>query len=71
MTYKKGRSTSAGLTKVAYNIPNHWHNCKCCGRGLGLPSGSRGLCDGCEEGIPDYIPEEQYVKYMKEYWGKK
>ncbi len=47
------------------------HRCACCGRGLGLPNGDRGLCDGCEEDIPKHIPQEQYLTYMKEFWRKK
>jgi len=49
----------------------NYHKCKCCSRNIGLPSGSRGLCDGCEEDIPNHIPEEQYKEYMKELWRKK
>ena len=47
------------------------HDCKCCGRNIGLPSGNRGLCDGCDEDIPKHIPKEQYLTYMKELWRKK
>jgi hypothetical protein len=50
---------------------NDWYECKCCGRDLGLPRGSRGLCDGCDEDIPKFIPKEQYLTYMKELWRKR
>ena len=57
-------------------IKNQWRDllqfkCICCGRNLGLPMGFRGLCDGCEEDIPNHIPENQYITYMKELWRKK
>jgi hypothetical protein len=59
--------------QLNYGTSTGWqyHNCVCCGRDIGLPSGSRGLCDGCDEDIPDHIPEEQYLTYMKELWRKK
>lgn len=52
-------------------IPSSWNKCKCCGREDGLPHGSRGLCDGCDEDIPEHIPYEQYIIYMKELWRKR
>jgi hypothetical protein len=65
--------TSIGLTHATFSgkpilMPNWQHNCVCCGRTLGLPNGDRGLCDACEEDIPNHIPKEQYLTYMKELW---
>lgn len=71
---KIGYDSSSSNTTVYNNVGigiNPLINCVCCGRSVGLPSGGRGLCDGCEEDIPDYIPEEQYLVYMKELWRKK
>jgi RNA polymerase-binding transcription factor DksA len=69
MTYT---TTSADwkIENSAEWINNGTHHCICCGR-VGLPSGDRGLCDGCDEDIPKHIPEEQYVTYMKELWRKR
>ncbi len=75
-------NSTVGLTSVPYtnidtdvwNTEGTWidnSKCRCCNRVMGLPRGSRGLCDACDEDIPNHIPEEQYVKYMKEYWRKK
>jgi hypothetical protein len=68
----------AGLTGTTYLTSSSFsqtmnsqviqRDCKCCGRKIGFPSGDRGLCDGCEEDIPNHIPEEQYLTYMKELW---
>ncbi len=45
------------------------HNCSWACRSCwdSLPQNVRDMCD---TGIPDYIPEEQYERYMKEYYEK-
>ncbi len=65
-TYLTSGSLSPSLDSQVFS-----HLCTCCGRKMGLPSGDRGLCDGCEEDIPRHIPKEQYLTYMKEFWRKK
>ncbi len=62
--------TTGGIG-INYNFGNYVHQCVCCSRNMGLPTGDRGLCDGCDEDIPRYIPKEQYLAYMKELWSKK
>ena len=65
--------STVGLTFASsmYYDGTSWHKCKCCDRKLGLPNGNRGLCDACDEDIPNHIPPEQYLTYMKELWRKR
>jgi hypothetical protein len=63
--------TTSGAYSPVMNAQGFPHHCVCCDRQLGLPSGDRGLCDGCDEDIPHHIPREQYLTYMKEKWRKR
>ena len=72
---------SAGLTQQVYLTSGSFSTamndnvssskCVCCGRFVGISTNDRDLCGSCDEDIPDHIPEEQYLAYMKELWRKK
>lgn len=63
--------TTSGAYSMSQGNFNGSHKCVCCDRQLGLPNGDRQLCDSCDEDIPDHIPPEQYITYMKELWRKR
>jgi len=61
------------LNKVGLRIPDNWLECRGCSDMVDMQISnlySYGYCPHCIDKIPNYIPEEQHERYLKEKYGK-